>query len=345
VRSTPIGKAKGSINKRSQRCEPSELPHSTPKRARLNSDIFSFFNGNMGTRKTRVLGLNFETDPKKKQEDFQRCEDSLLQPSIPKRRFLNSDGVFSLDKDKRVNETSKARTEAINLVQAMFDEKTTPRREKNAEKAPINKTLRKDTWTQSSEAMSSDSKRKLSSHELETQYWRRINLDQRVDQVWNESRVFSSNGALREAVENQKKKIKIIENQLEKNKKYHAEAESAIKDIAKALKAETQHSVTRSRPTSPMSIETSPHSLTSQIDDYKSSFQIASLTSSTTSDSIRKELSRARFNGAQLVLKVTEAYEEIRRLRKKVDDNQIKTEAGLSTSQMRGSTNLFNPEM
>jgi len=369
VRSTSTGIARSAINKRFERCEVSELPPSTPKRPRLNSDTLTFIDQNMATRKTRQLGLNFDGTPKKTQEVFRRCEDSLLQPSTPK-RFLNSGGVVSLDRDKRANETSKAkldfnetestkmqdsshhedsfltkhsRTEAINLVHEIFDEKITPSRQNRAEKAPSDSILKNDNKTKSSKAMSSDFKSKLASHVVESKDLKRSNVDQVMNQVKN-GNMSSSNEALRETLESQKRKIKIIENQLKKQARNHSEAENAIKDLAKALQAETQHSVTRSRTTSLMSIETS-HSLTSQVNDYKWSPHIASLSSSTTSDSISKQLSRARFNVAQLVLKLTDAYEEIRRLRKIVDDNQIKTESSLSTSAKRVNTNLYKWEM
>jgi len=369
VRSTSTGTARSGINKRFQRCEASELPPSTPKRARLSSDTFTFFDQNMATRKTREQGLNFDSTPKKSQQVFRRCEDSLLQPSTPK-PFLNSDEVVSLDRDKRANETSEAklnsnkteskiedsshhedcfltehsRTEAINLVHEIFDEKITTRRQKKAENAPSDTILSSDSKTKSSKAISSDFKSKNTSPVVDSEDWKRRNVDQLLNQVKNDN-MSSTNEALRETVENQKRKIKIIENQLEKQSRNHSEAENAIKDLARALQAETQHSVTRSKTTSLMSIETSSHSLTTQVDDYEWSPHIASLPSISTRDSISKQLSRARFNAAQLVLKLTEAYEEIRRLRKIVDDNQIKTESSLSTSAKRGNTNLLNWEM
>jgi len=368
VRSTSTGTARSATNKRVQRCEASELPPSTPKRARLNSDTFTFFDQNTATRKTRELGLNFNSTPKKTQQAFRRSEDSLLQISTPK-HFLNSDGVVSLDREKRANETSKAklnfnkteskiqdsshedcfltkhaRNEAISLVHEIFDEKITPKRQKISEKVPSDTIISSDSKTKSSKAISSDFESKHTSHVLESEDWKRRKVDQLLNQVKNDN-MSSTNEALRETIENQNRKIKIIENQLEKQSRNHSEAENAIKDLAQALKAETQHSVTRSRTTSLMSIETSSHSLRAQVDDYKWSPHIASLSSNSTSESISKQLSRARFNAAQLVLKLTEAYEEIRRLRKIVDDNQIKSESSLSTSAKRVNTNLFNWEM
>jgi len=384
------GKARGSINKRFQRCEDSERPPLTPKRVRLNSDTLTF-DPNNATRETPTLGLNPDiAQPKKSQEVFQRCEDLVPQPSTPKRFELNSDRVVSLDRDWLESEISKEtltfnkaestkmldslpplegsffpedpRIEAINLVNEIFDEKITPSRKRRAENVPRDNTLRSDIKTESSEAILSDFKSKISSDVLETEDcirrsmdaapgqekteskissdvletedWIRRGMDPAPDQAKKETRVSSSNEALKQAIENHKKRIKILENQLEENARTHAEAENAIKDLAKALEAETQHSMTRSRTTSLMSIETSAHSLSAQVDDYKLSHHIASLPHSTTSKSMSKQLSKERCNAAKLVLKLTEAYEEIRRLRKIVDDNRSKTESSLSTSEI-----------
>jgi len=381
VRSTSTGKARGSINKRFQRCEDSELQPSTPKRARLNSDTLTSFDPHNATKETPTLRLNLDiAQAEKSQEVFQRCEDLVPQPSTPKRFELNSDRVVSLDRDKQESETSKAtlnfnkaestkmldslpplegsffpkdpRIEAIKLVNEIFDEKITPRRKRRAENAPSDNTLRSDNKTESSEAISIDFKSKISSGVLETEDWIRTSMDPTPGQAEKESKISSdvleteerirrsidpapghakkgnymssSNEALREAVENQKNTIKILENQLEENARTHAEAEQAIKDLAKALQDETQHSTTRSRATSLMSIETSTHRLSAQLDDYKLSHHIASLPHSTTSESMSKQLSKERCNAAKLVLKLTEAYEEIRRLRKIVDDNRSK---------------------